>query len=274
MTNPSSFINKNRKPANQEAHQVVLTPKTNQEATKGVSPFTHNLSHGLLIDSNKAERIIPALVECIDRMGLGNGDKLPTEKDLCQMLGVGNTSLREALIILRTLGIVEVRHGSGWYVGKFDPTKSLSFLSTLLPKFIGANYNDIMQSRLNTEPIIARLAATHISEKGLVQLEETLSKMEKNADDRFMGEFGQEDKTFHDILGQECGNSIFTLQSSILTGIFYTVQWFLPQGHYGERIQQHRKIFEAIQAKDGDCAEQAMKEHLMDAWEFLKLHNQ
>lgn len=274
MTKESSFINKNHKSTNPVEHQVVLPPKTNQQATKGVSPFTPNLSHGLLIDSNKAERIIPALVECIDRTGLGNGDKLPTEKDLCQMLGVGNTSLREALIILRTLGIVEVRHGSGWYVGKFDPTKSLSFLAALLPKFIGANYNDIMQSRLNTEPMIARLAAQNITEKGLHQLEQTLLKMEKNADDRFMGEFGQEDKTFHDILGQECGNSIFTLQSSILTGIFYTVQWVLPQGHYGERIQQHRKIFEAIQAKDGDRAEQAMKEHLMDAWEFLKLHNQ
>ena len=62
---------------------------------------------GLMVELKRSEKIVPALIEYISAMDLKAGDKLPPEKKLCEMLGVGGRSLREALISLKTLGLVQ-----------------------------------------------------------------------------------------------------------------------------------------------------------------------
>ena len=55
-----------------------------------------------------------------------------------------------------------------------------------------------------------------------------------------------------------------------ITGIFYSVQWVMPQGNYGPRMEQHQKILDAVKVWDSSKAEQAMTEHLEKAWKFLE----
>jgi len=64
-----------------------------------------------------AERVVEELRAFIGQNGLEPGDKLPPERVFLEQLGVSRSSLREAIRVLSTLGIVEVRHGDGMYVG-------------------------------------------------------------------------------------------------------------------------------------------------------------
>ena len=222
-----------------------------------------------MISSNKAERIIPLLAEYIEQMGLEVGDRLPTERELCEILNVGNTSLREALIILRTFGIVRVQHGSGWFVGKFDPVESMTFLAVLLPKYINADKLEIVEIRLLIEPIIASKAAKYISEEGLESLKEALQGMNTCLSEDVRDKYSEYDRDFHQILAQECGSSLLAMQSSMMAGLFYSMVWWNPETNMQNSFKQHQQIFEVITNKDPDAAEQAMLNHIQDALKWF-----
>jgi GntR family transcriptional repressor for pyruvate dehydrogenase complex len=64
-----------------------------------------------------AERVVDELRAYIEQNELAAGDKLPPERVFLEQLGVSRSSLREAIRVLSTLGIVDVRHGDGMYVG-------------------------------------------------------------------------------------------------------------------------------------------------------------
>lgn len=66
---------------------------------------------------SRTDETVRALTELIIARGLHSGDPLPSEAELCEELGVGRNSLREAVRTLRATGVLEVRHGSGTYVG-------------------------------------------------------------------------------------------------------------------------------------------------------------
>ena len=94
---------------------------------------------------NRTELIVSALIEYISLAGLEPGHKLPSSDKLCEILGVGSRSLREALISLKSLGVVQSRHGTGWFIEKFDPVNSLRFLSPLIQNFSGADLESIIR---------------------------------------------------------------------------------------------------------------------------------
>ena len=61
-----------------------------------------------------------AIKQHIIDSGLGPGDLMPTETELCEALGVSRSSVREAIRTLGSLDIVEVRHGHGTFVGRMS----------------------------------------------------------------------------------------------------------------------------------------------------------
>ena len=130
--------------------------------------------------------------------------------------------------------------------------------------------SDVMQMRLANEPLIAKLAAEHISPEGLAFLAEAMGRMIESGAGKKLDEFRRYDKEFHDILARECGNRFMTLVSILMSGFYYSIQGFVPEGNYEGRLRQHRKIYHAIGERDADEAEQAMKEHLTLAWDYIQ----
>jgi len=224
--------------------------------------------------SKKAERIVPLLVRFINLARLKPGDKMPSEQQLSKEIGVGRRALRESLICLQSVGLVQSRQGMGWYVEHFDPSTSLRFLSPLLQDFGGADLIQVIQTRLAIEPMIGQLAAEHISEAGLQELRAALEVMERNVDNANLETFRIHDQKFHDILAQECGNCILSMISSILTGLFYSVRWDLPQDNKVHVLEKHQIIFEAIRNHNGPLAIRAIQEHLEEAMVYIDQHYQ
>ena len=247
----------------------VLHPSSSPRPTPGLN-ITFPVMSGLDHSANMAERIVRVLVRYISENHLMPGDKLPIEKELGKILGIGNRPLREALIILRSIGLVSARPGKGWFVGKIDLANNFKFLSPLLQEFSGAEIEDVMLLRLNNEPVIARLAAKNITEPGLEKLEATLLNMKKSSLSNTETMFRKYDGDFHVLLARECGSSMLMMLSSILSGLFYGMTWWAPEGNKESSIEHHEKIFNAIQSGDADRAEQAMNAHLQDAIEWLR----
>ncbi len=220
---------------------------------------------------NRAERLVAALADYISQTNMQDGDKLPSEKDLCEIFGVGTRSLREALIALRTLGLVQSKQGTGWIVEQFDPASSLRFLSVIIRNFTKADLEQVMTTRIATEPTIASLAAQNITPQGLENLAGALQIMKETESDMA---FRFNDRKFHDILAQECDNCILSMVSSMLTGLFYVGQLTPIHGDYDAIIEQHQKIYDAIKSRDSLLAEEAMKSHLLQARQFISKYNE
>ncbi len=112
---------------------------------------------------NRTDLTILAIIEYISDSKIQSGDKLPTEKELCNILGVGTRAIREALMSLKALGVLRPQHGTGWYLEQFNPVRSLSFLSKLIESFGKSDLDEVMEARMIIEPMIARKAAQSLS---------------------------------------------------------------------------------------------------------------
>jgi DNA-binding FadR family transcriptional regulator len=168
------------------------------------------------------------------------------------------------------VGIVKSRAGKGWFVGKFDPAHSLKFLSPLLENIDGVNLEQIIESRLAIEPIVARYAAKNISDTGISRLQSTYQLMIDYANDDSKDEFRKSDRAFHGILAQECRHPIMSMLSSIMNGLFQSQLYVQKTGNYGPILEQHQEILDGILAKDADASEKAMVNHIVKSLEFLK----
>jgi len=224
------------------------------------------------------ELIVNALAKYIVKSGMKPGDKLPAGRELSRILGVASCSLREALIILQTLGVIQARHGSGWYISRFDPSTSLHMLAPIVESFSGMEVYEIVETRIINEPKITRLAATNITPVLKKQLEDALGKMKETGN--YDGTFRRYDRLFHDTLAQASGNRMLAMLSSILSGLYFSEEWwnvarYVPEDHNIENyfhltLAEHQKIFDAIMAGDGETAESAMLDHITSGWNRIQ----
>jgi len=244
--------------------------------------FTCKSIYGIvpLNQTKMAERIIAALLNYISSANLEPGCKLPSEKELGEILQVGNQSLRQALMILQTLGLAQSQHGAGWFVKKFDPTSSLQILSPVFEKFGGNNIFQILDTRLTIEPQIACLAAEHISGKGLAELSQAMQQLhilgtriqEMQEYDEDYINYGRCDQMFHNILAQECKNNILAMLNAILSKTFDTVRFRIFIVRIEEPLHQHQAIYNAVSRHDSRAAEEAMRLHIEDTRQLFRNH--
>ena len=145
------------------------------------------------------------IVQHIINEGLGKGDKLPNEKILCELLGVGRSTLREAVRMLASRNILIVKHGSGIYVSD-KPGVSQDPLGFTFVKDKKRLIHDLVEFRMMLEPRVAALAAQNRTKEQLAKLEaqaavvdELISQGKSHA---------QADSVFHSLLGEMSGNSV------------------------------------------------------------------
>src|SRR3954469_13534238 len=97
-----------------------------------------------------AERFVEELRAYIERNELTTGTKLPPERVFLEQLGVSRSSLREAVRVLSTLGLIDVRHGDGMYVAAAVDTWGESPVAIFDPSEVNALRN-LVETRLGIE---------------------------------------------------------------------------------------------------------------------------
>jgi GntR family transcriptional repressor for pyruvate dehydrogenase complex len=188
------------------------------------------------------------------------GDSLPSERELADRFGVGRSSIREALRMLESRGLIESR-GSGAFV--VAPWRN-PFQEPLSLVVAGEDVDrtQLFEVRRMLEAEAAALAAARRSIGDLDLMHEATDEMERSLESA--AEFVAADIRFHLVLAEATGNRLLLhLMQAIrerLTEMFGTVYRF--PGGPERSIAQHRLITQAIEAEDGERARHLMTDHI------------
>jgi GntR family transcriptional repressor for pyruvate dehydrogenase complex len=189
------------------------------------------------------------------------GDRVPAERELCQQLGVGRASLREALKALEIMGMLETRLGEGTFV-----CARSEFLSRpLLWAITGskqADTHELVESRKLIEVEMAGLAAERADPDELKAIGTCLDEMEaaKGNAPRFL----EADLNFHLAIGAAAHNRILMNALHLIRNLLrqWIGQTLQLSSVAAEAQQQHAEIFMAIAKRNPTAARETMKKHL------------
>lgn len=193
------------------------------------------------------------------------GDRLPSERELQVQLGVGRPAIREALISLRKAGLVEILTGAPARVAM--PTAD-SVLAGMLPAILQMlstedGQRHFQNVRLFFEMALARRAANEANDLEVAELNAALEANKHAIGNRQL--FIDTDVAFHFILAKSTKNPVFTALHDGMSS-WLKHQRVITLDTANQEIiafNAHKKIFGAIEAKNPEMAEQAMKEHLL-----------
>lgn len=189
------------------------------------------------------------------------GQRLPSERELSEVLAVGRTSVREALRILEAEGFIEIRAGDGSYVR--EGVIVHSHWQNLLNLIRGDDYTiDLMEARELIESQIAFVAAESATPDDIAALQ---AIVDKQAASLASGDNQVEENIeFHLRLTQTTGNRVLMELQQIFFELSHGViaQLFRVPGRQEESVHQHRAIIQAIKEHNPPEAHQLMLAHL------------
>jgi GntR family transcriptional repressor for pyruvate dehydrogenase complex len=209
------------------------------------------------------EDIVTQIQDLIKKGRLKQGDQLPNEKELSETFKVSRSTVREAILSLETLSLVERRQGDGTYVIDSHEDALVSPLATAL---FGAKDDliDIFYLRKIIEPEVAQIAAENATAEEIEELEKILREQENEVTRG--GQEGQQDTTFHHLLARMAKNRVLERLSLALVDLLSETRDEYLQSEERKRgsLKGHHRILDTIKAHNGRAARTAMLKHLAD----------
>jgi DNA-binding FadR family transcriptional regulator len=209
------------------------------------------------------EIVIDKIKELLIRDHLKPGDMLPSENELSQSIGVGRGSLREAMKILSSFGIVEIKRGDGTYIASsasqkiFDPL----LFNLLIAK---GNHSEIIELRRLIEIGIVELIIKNATDQDLTRLEEQYEDLRNKMTDGIadLKILSNSDLKFHYVMASITKNQMV---ESIYR---FIAEIFAPTMHGDYALEPHELILEALHKRDLDLAIKAIEKHT-EVWRGL-----
>jgi DNA-binding FadR family transcriptional regulator len=219
--------------------------------------------------------VVEALVDVIVSGSLAPGDLLPPEVPLSRQFGVSRTVLRESVKRIEEKGLVTVAQGRGTRV---EPSSSWNILDRVVLTSLIAHddslgvLDDLSVVRARLESAMAGDTAQHRTVDQLNDLRRTTEIMRIS-----LGEpesFDGADHAFHEMVMAFSGNRLAESIARILferarESIRY--RGIASDVHVQLTLDEHEKVFAAIDEGDVEGAERAMNEHIIDAWQRRRL---
>mgnify|MGYP003572844104 FL=1 len=220
-------------------------------------------------------RLSEAAIEQIKKLivseNLEPGSKLPSERDLVEALGVGRSSIREALRILEIMGLVEVLPGKGAFVKALTGDLFLPLSEVLISHKESLQHH--FEARMVLEPAAAALAARRASPQEVARLYKNMGDFkEKLARENLVGLI-RADIEFHRLVANATENrTIAVLMNTITRHDFDGWKAALRTKNRPEKtVAEHTRIIEAIAEGEEKKARSAMRSHLTAARRNLGL---
>lgn len=219
----------------------------------------------------RSEIIARDIVRYIIEQQLPEGAVLPNERDMVGTFGVGRVTLREAIRLLETRGVLTLRPGprGGPIVRRPRPEDFGEALVFIL-QFSDASFADVMEARQALEPLIARNAASRITTEQLAALKETVTAILDDLENEEA--FHQKNWEFHQIIGEASGNvvlsSFIAALRSIGDGRAIGIQY--SPVHRKAVALAHQRIVEALERHNPGAAQQEMESHLAEAANYWR----
>ncbi len=205
----------------------------------------------------------------IERGALRPGDRLPAERDLAIQIGVSRPTVRAGLRALAAMGVVRARHGSGTYIPDGPPalgTEALSFLAALH----GFTREEMYEARRILEVGAAGLAAERATPEQVATLAEEVASLFASMSDPQL--FLVHDINFHRAVAAASGNPIVASLVEMVSALYYERRRDsaakASNRDLRDAADMHRRIYQAIRARDAEGARSAMHAHLMQAMQY------
>lgn len=187
--------------------------------------------------------------------------RLPSERELCESLGVSRGDLRKALAVLEKDGRIWRHVGKGTFVGS-GPVEETIGISEIAGS---SNPADVMRARLIIEPEICREAALHATTADIVAMRQSLAQTRDAATWR---QYENADNLLHRQIAQASRNNVLLGVFDVLNAVRRTVVWGRlrsdgarpPADHHS--FVDHERIVSAIADRDLGGAAAAMRLHL------------
>ena len=212
------------------------------------------------------QQVINALTDAMINRELRPGDKIPTEAEMAENMGVGRNSIREAIKILVYLGVLEIRRAEGTFVceGFSESMIDPMIYGIILDK--EDSYENLMELREMIEVGVLQLAMAKVQEEELKSLKEKLGHMKtaieagsENVENAFWA-----DNEFHDAICNIGKNPMVNKINQVVRVLTYsmrftTVETMIKTGRGQELYEAHQKIYEMIENKVTDNLNMAVR---------------
>ncbi|OAB53301.1 FadR/GntR family transcriptional regulator [Pseudomonas thivervalensis] len=215
----------------------------------------------MISSSTVVNSVVEKLRAALARGQWRSGDMLPGQRELAEQLGISRPSLREAVIVLETLGLVRSMPGKGVVVLEANPGDAASEGSAMA----GASLEDLLQLRYTLEPFIVGLVAQSISSKEVGQLRLTLMDMREALEANDSDACANAYIAFHEELFALTSNPIFqnvVQQTSNALKQSADVLRNSPE-HLAERLEENEAVVRAIRGKNSAQASAEMRRHIL-----------
>lgn len=220
-------------------------------------------------DTSRAWRVVLAKIEGDLQAGtLAPGDRLASERELAATLGVGRSSVREALRVLEVMGVLRTATGSGPTAGAIITATPQGGLSAFLRLQVAANgfpLDDVVATRLVLETaVVAALAADPA--RSTADARTVCDAMESA--DLSRSEFLALDAQLHLALAEASGNQVI---AAMMAGLRTSIEAYVQAG--AERIadwdaaahrlrHEHRAVLDAVDRGDAEAARTLIHDHI------------
>ena len=231
-----------------------------------VKGFAKSRSDGArLIEPIKKTRIAEEVADRIRTLILDGtfpqGQPLPSERVLTERFGVSRGSIRDALRILETIGLLETRHGRGTFPHELTVDRLVAPLASVMT-YQQDLQDELLDVRRMFEPAVARAAATRMTDEDFADLQRILDAQRRKL------ETGQsaivEDTAFHAILARATRNRVVVRLMATLNGLLVESRALTlsQKGRPAKSIEGHEAVVSALRRRDAEGAAQAMRDHI------------
>lgn len=225
-------------------------------------------SHFETVRRNKVYEDVARQIERLILKKLRPGDKLPSERELAELLSVSRSSIRDAIRSLELAGMVEPRQGAGTIVREITANTVANPLANAL-KRKDEIMGELLDFRKILEPPLAARAATHASADEIEEMESILDRQAVKM--RSGGSTVGEDTEFHYAVAMASGNSVVLKVLDILMDLLRDTRErsLQAEGRPQKSLAGHQKILSAIKRHDAEAAKAAMRRHIEDVEEIV-----
>jgi DNA-binding FadR family transcriptional regulator len=225
--------------------------------------------HGLREPQRLSQQLSTLLAAEIVSGRVGVGEAFPSSEEIVSTYGVSRTVARETVQALAMLGMVLIQHGKRTEV---CPPEDWDILSATVQEALRREgkaeplLRDLYEFRLLIEPQAAVWMAEHGSDRDLAELGRLVDAMESHIVAAVsVTEVMKADRSFHDLVARAGDNRVLAAVSRDIREVIGTLWGFsnLDERDAEQVAGQHRRIADAVQARDGKAAAGAMRDHLL-----------
>ncbi|WAC49913.1 FadR/GntR family transcriptional regulator [Asticcacaulis sp. SL142] len=215
-------------------------------------------------------RVADKMIAAIQEGEYVPGCKLPAERDLAETLGVSRPTIREAMIALEIMGVVEIRDRSGIYVLNGD---NRAIVETSTPAVVDLSVGafELLEARIFVEGAAAGLAAETATPDDIDFLKQCLAEMMDS--DPLVRELA--DRSFHMRIAAMSNNSALAAAVELMwdlrrnSPLASQIMTRALGGGATARINEHESILNALAAHDAMAAREAMRMHLEQVRDYV-----